>query len=112
MRGVKWDEANLLQNEEEKVPRMKIDEPKTPYYGRQEHDSDEEAPVPSELHGLEEAISKAAEARRGIEHKVEEVSDEAKRKEEFLKKRKAHYREFQVAASRAGAESDPEADGL
>jgi hypothetical protein len=27
-----WDEVNLLQNEEEKVPRMKIDEPKTPFH--------------------------------------------------------------------------------
>mmetsp|Transcript_8554 Transcript_8554/g.11767 ORF Transcript_8554/g.11767 Transcript_8554/m.11767 type:complete len:151 (-) Transcript_8554:168-620(-) len=27
-----WDEENLNKNEEEKVPRMKIDEPPTPYY--------------------------------------------------------------------------------
>lgn len=30
-RGIQWDEPNLQQNEDEKVPRMKIDEPKTPY---------------------------------------------------------------------------------
>ena len=30
-RGIQWNEKNLQQNEEEKVPRMKIDEPKTPY---------------------------------------------------------------------------------
>jgi len=29
--SIQWDEANLEQNEEEKVPRMKINEPKTPY---------------------------------------------------------------------------------
>jgi len=28
---IDWDEANLRQNEEEKVPRMKVTEPKTPY---------------------------------------------------------------------------------
>jgi hypothetical protein len=27
-----WDEVNLMRNEEEKVPRMKIDEPKTPFH--------------------------------------------------------------------------------
>ena len=31
-RSLQWDEANLQLNEEEKVPRMKIDEPPTPYY--------------------------------------------------------------------------------
>ena len=30
-KDLKWDEANLQKNEEEKVPRMKIDEPPTPY---------------------------------------------------------------------------------
>eukprot|EP00457_Paulinella_chromatophora_P011057 gb/GEZN01011182.1/.p1 GENE.gb/GEZN01011182.1/~~gb/GEZN01011182.1/.p1 ORF type:complete len:229 (+),score=68.40 gb/GEZN01011182.1/:26-688(+) len=39
-----WDEANLQQNEDEKVPRMKIDEPKTPYR-RGEEDSDEDGSV-------------------------------------------------------------------
>lgn len=33
-RGISWDEENLQKNEDEKVPRMKIDEPKTPF----EHD--------------------------------------------------------------------------
>ncbi len=31
-RGIQWDEANLAKNESEKVPRMKVDEPKTPYH--------------------------------------------------------------------------------
>ena len=30
--GIQWDEQNLAQNEDEKVPRMKIDEPKTPFH--------------------------------------------------------------------------------
>eukprot|EP01084_Bolivina_argentea_P042967 79188_1 len=30
-KGLKWDENNLEKNENEKVPRMKIDEPPTPY---------------------------------------------------------------------------------
>ncbi len=29
--GISWDETNLQTNEAEKVPRMKIDEPKTPF---------------------------------------------------------------------------------
>jgi hypothetical protein len=31
-KGIVWDESNLLQNEQEKVPRMKVDEPKTPFH--------------------------------------------------------------------------------
>ena len=31
IRGLKWDEANLEMNEEQKDSTMKIDEPKTPY---------------------------------------------------------------------------------
>lgn len=43
-RGVRWDEPNLQQNEDEKVPRMKIDEPKTPFhYIDAAADDDEEA---------------------------------------------------------------------
>lgn len=30
-RSLQWDEDNLIVNEAEKVPRMKIDEPKTPF---------------------------------------------------------------------------------
>merc|ERR1712130_401122 len=30
-KDLKWDEQNLQKNEDEKVPRMKIDEPPTPY---------------------------------------------------------------------------------
>lgn len=31
VKDFRWDEQNLQQNEDEKVPRMKIDEPKTPF---------------------------------------------------------------------------------
>jgi len=39
--SLKWDENNLTQNEEEKVPRMKINEPNTPYRrGSTQEDTD------------------------------------------------------------------------
>ena len=31
-RSLRWDETNLAVNESEKVPRMKVDEPKTPFH--------------------------------------------------------------------------------
>lgn len=39
--SLKWDEANLQKNEEEKVPRMKIPDPDTPYhYYNEDEDED------------------------------------------------------------------------
>ncbi|KAI9829688.1 MAG: hypothetical protein M1819_006059 [Sarea resinae] len=42
---LKWDEANLYLNEQEKSSTMKIDEPKTPYVKRYELDEDEDENV-------------------------------------------------------------------
>jgi len=44
-RGVRWDEPNLQQNEDEKVPRMKIDEPKTPFNYLDADDDDGGEPI-------------------------------------------------------------------
>mmetsp|Transcript_11360 Transcript_11360/g.21854 ORF Transcript_11360/g.21854 Transcript_11360/m.21854 type:complete len:156 (-) Transcript_11360:188-655(-) len=41
-KNFKWDEKNLDQNEEEKVPRMKIDEPPTPYHNPDADGGEEE----------------------------------------------------------------------
>ena len=38
---LKWDEANLYLTEQERTPKMKIDEPKTPYVRRYEDEEDE-----------------------------------------------------------------------
>lgn len=44
-RGIQWDEPNLQQNEDEKVPRMKIDEPKTPFNYIDAEDEGHEGPA-------------------------------------------------------------------
>jgi hypothetical protein len=40
-RPLRWDEGNLELNESERVPRMKITEPKTPYRQPEEDSGDE-----------------------------------------------------------------------
>lgn len=53
--GIIWDEENLFLNELEKVPRMKIDEPKTPYVAPMDYM--EESIDVVEVHSLESEIS-------------------------------------------------------
>jgi hypothetical protein len=46
---IRWNEANLQQNEDEKVPRMKIDQPKTPFHRLQPQEGDGDAVSVSSL---------------------------------------------------------------
>jgi len=108
--GIQWDEANLMLNESEKVPRMKVDEPKTPfvYYdsdgddvqGMRSHDQG--LLPPSELQkALSKAImeidvepfnQKQAIEEPYIEEEEEELTEEQKKKHaEFKKNRSKHY---------------------
>ncbi|GAB5371045.1 hypothetical protein AAMO2058_001545400 [Amorphochlora amoebiformis] len=74
----KWDEKNLDRNEEEKVPRMKIDEPPTPYHNPEDDGASEE----------EESEGKEAETNIGplLEHEPEQESNL-----NFKNARKRHY---------------------
>ncbi|KAI5292627.1 hypothetical protein KEM52_006189 [Ascosphaera acerosa] len=48
-----WDEANLILHEQNKVPRMKIDEPKTPFAPHYVPDEDEEMMLDGEIPSLD-----------------------------------------------------------
>lgn len=84
---LRWDEDNLALNEEEKVPRMKIDEPDTPYHYETHEQEEEEEEVEVEHQQLHDKLGKVAHQQQQQLHK----------QEEFTKKRKLHYNEFQRA---------------
>lgn len=70
---LKWDEANLYNNEGQMGGRMKIDEPKTPYVGRYvDEDDDPNALNPSEL-AVDELEMK--DQSTGSNHKKPHESD-------------------------------------
>lgn len=56
---LKWDERNLLVNEMEKTPKMKIDEPKTPYEGGFNPENDYYKMEPLDDMGLGEGVDDA-----------------------------------------------------
>lgn len=80
-----WDEANLERNEEEKVPRMTIDEPPTPYHRYTDSDSDASMDEPIDAAIMAEVAAAALQRQESMD------------KDDFKEKRKAHYNEFKVA---------------
>jgi Protein phosphatase inhibitor 2 (IPP-2) len=105
-RGIAWNEDNLQQNEDEKVPRMKIDEPPTPY-NRQFNGSDADSGM-SDADELVSPRSPLTAKRNVVTVDTKQISSEAVRRRtefdeteaetdsrkhtSFLEKRKAHYR--------------------
>eukprot|EP00005_Dracoamoeba_jomungandri_P003172 CAMPEP_0174250690 /NCGR_PEP_ID=MMETSP0439-20130205/786_1 /TAXON_ID=0 /ORGANISM="Stereomyxa ramosa, Strain Chinc5" /LENGTH=184 /DNA_ID=CAMNT_0015330825 /DNA_START=14 /DNA_END=568 /DNA_ORIENTATION=- len=121
-KGIQWDEANLIYNEEHKTATMKIDEPDTPYnfeYDPNESHSDtsdsehcyekkekkvpksprEEVDPATRFEEISNALSEASATPKVIEGKKEqqeELKEEEKKKAEFNKKRAAHYNEWEM----------------
>eukprot|EP00007_Cunea_sp_BSH-02190019_P006816 CAMPEP_0174231124 /NCGR_PEP_ID=MMETSP0417-20130205/1729_1 /TAXON_ID=242541 /ORGANISM="Mayorella sp, Strain BSH-02190019" /LENGTH=183 /DNA_ID=CAMNT_0015308949 /DNA_START=137 /DNA_END=685 /DNA_ORIENTATION=- len=75
-RRLKWDEDNLIFNESQKVPRMKIDEAATPFlYYHSSDDEGDEAGLPrlaAKPHG--ETVSSREEADAASEAKLRELN--------------------------------------
>ncbi|KAI5308734.1 hypothetical protein KEM55_004987 [Ascosphaera atra] len=60
---LKWDETNILLHEQNKVPRMKIDEPKTPFAPHYDPDADDDLDMEGDIPGLD--IGEAADVGMG-----------------------------------------------
>lgn len=85
--SIRWDEDNLEVNENEKVPRMKIDEPKTPYHKSSSpgaySDNDEDDFITNDGPSIKfEEFST---------NHCEDIPDEPLSKSSFSSNRKAHY---------------------
>jgi len=113
-RRARWDDENLAKNESEKVPRMKIDEPPTPF-----EDIDEEeilamndnnlANLPtngdinlrnganqvllSNPDFVEQMMMKVQEGRKEMDDPDSEEDSEEERQKHFKTRRAAHYNE-------------------
>lgn len=126
-KGISWDETNLQLNEEQKVPRMIIDEPPTPYHTLGPVSSDEESSErPNESPKSVSSLGSASKGHLRFSFEAKEVSDEISRKirdwedeeevveverdqkkrKQFEAKRKSHYNEFIIAKQlESGADS-------
>ncbi|KAG8529714.1 uncharacterized protein KY384_005195 [Bacidia gigantensis] len=62
---LKWDEKNIYLYEQEKTPKMKIDEPKTPYAKRYEPEDDEEEDEGRALDAQDLVVDELDQARQG-----------------------------------------------
>ncbi|KAI9247708.1 hypothetical protein BDA99DRAFT_525810 [Phascolomyces articulosus] len=135
-RGLKWDEANLEMNEEQKDSTMKIDEPKTPYI-RYDPETDQvlnmgdvpfktahEEPEDFSLDAGNESdrSSSSGSNKKGkrvylsdddwdSDGEQPEEDDEAKKHhEEFAKKRAQHYNMGNVLRHKTDDEEEDDED--
>ena len=112
---ITWDEEVIEAHNKERGTRMKIHEPNTPYiYYNEEQDSAKSATgqyagapkhTPTNAGGavdFNELSKKLSDVKNSKDNKVEcitvNMSDvvEKPKNKDFLKKRKAHYNEFQM----------------
>ncbi|KAI5287536.1 hypothetical protein KEM54_005921 [Ascosphaera aggregata] len=60
-----WDEANLILHEQNKVPRMKIDEPKTPFAPHYIPDEDEDMLMEGDIPSLDIGEAEQQQSQQG-----------------------------------------------
>ncbi|GMM28901.1 Glc8 protein [Martiniozyma asiatica (nom. inval.)] len=110
---LKWDEKNLLINEQEKSATMKIDEPKTPYEGGFDPNNDyyrtDNEDELEDLDDLNMGVGKDDDTDLGLQNEIEvvhvppvkigrdvqidqnEENEQERKRAEFERKRKMHY---------------------